>query len=149
MHRDTLGPTLERRLDGGARAMASVVDDVLASPGLEKLLVSRSPEALALLGLALNEVLYTLGELSGEKGLQQDGSLSLWTDTRLIIFCLKFKGPALPDWLLSNWDRAQEPAVLAPPNDCGWGWLLVREAIDSVSHYSERDRQILYLERRL
>ena len=50
---------------------------------------------------------------------------------------------------LMNWDRGQEPSVLAPSSDIGWGWLLVREALDSVSHTWNGSQQILFLERRI
>ena len=149
MHRSDLGPALERRLTGDAEAQSRVVEDLLASPGLRGLIAARSPEAVALLGLALNEVLYTLTELGGDAGIGTDGTIGLWTDTRLVIFCIRFAGPPLPDWLLANWDRAQEPAVLAPPDDCGWGWLLVREALDAVSQDISGEDQLLLLERRV
>ncbi|MEM7743246.1 MAG: ATP-binding protein [Pseudomonadota bacterium] len=125
------------------------MSDLLASHGLRNLFASRSPESVDLLGLALNEILYTVVEVAGEQRERDESCIELWADTHLVVFCVKFQGAPLPDWLLANWDRAQEPAVLAPPDDSGWGWLLVREALDSVMLVQNGDTQHLFLERRV
>ncbi|MEM7188115.1 MAG: hypothetical protein AAF439_00765, partial [Pseudomonadota bacterium] len=108
-----------------------------------------TPEMLEILGLALNEVLHTIGEICGEQTGPDESSIELWLEQTLLIVCVKFRGAPLPDWLLANWDRAQEPAVLAPNAELGWGWLLVREALDAVSHGWRGSEQLLFLEKRI
>ncbi len=74
-------------------------------------------------------------------------SLELWVEPKLAVLVVCHAGPALPEWLIANWDRGEEPAVLDAPS--GWGWLLVREALDGVSAAASGDRQLLLLEKRL
>ena len=148
MHHAELDPALACRLIGGPRSMSAVVDEVLRSPAMRNSVGARSPEAIDLLGLALNEVLYSVHEFAGEQ-TEADGScVELWAEATVMIVTVKFRGAALPSWLLANWDRGREPAMLAPPHEAGWGWLLVREALDSVSHVWADSQQILFLERR-
>jgi len=86
---------------------------------------------------------------AGEQTEADASAVELWADATLVIVCVRFRGAPLPDWLLANWDRAHEPAVLAPGTDSGWGWLLVREALDAVSHAWRGREQLLFLEKRL
>ncbi len=149
MHYAELEPLLARRLTGGVRAIAGTVDDVLGQGGLSSLATGVSPEILEILGLSLNEVLYTINEFAGEQTVGDGSSVELWAESTLLVVCVKFRGAPLPDWLLTNWDRGQEPARLAPPSDVGWGWLLVREALDSVFLTWNGSQQLLFLERRV
>jgi hypothetical protein len=149
MHHAEMGPVLACSLSGGVKSIAGTVDSVLGDGGLSSLNNSVSPEVQELMGLALNEVLYTVNEFAGEQTDGDGSSIELWVETTLLVVCVKFRGGPLPKWLLSNWDRGQEPQRLAPPSDVGWGWLLVREALDNVSHEWSGSQQLLYLERRL
>lgn len=142
-------PIVACRLIGGARAIPSIVDDLIGFDKLTETSGKSTPETLEILGLAMNEVLHSINEFAGEQTVADDASVELWTGDTLIVFCAKFHGNPLPDWLTKNWDRAQEPAVLAPSTDAGWGWLLVREALDSVSHIWRGSQQVLFLEKRI
>lgn len=149
MHYTELGPVMACRLSGGVRSISGIIEDLLEAPGLRSAVSGISPEVLEILGLALNEVLFTVHEFSGEQADADASSVELFADSTLLVVCVKFRGQPLPGWLLSNWDRGQEPAKLAPPTEVGWGWLLVREALDSVAHTWCDSQQILFLERRL
>ena len=94
-------------------------------------------------------MLHSIHEFAGEQTEADDSRVELWVESTLLIITVGFRGMALPNWLLTNWDRCREPAVLTPPSECGWGWLLVREALDSVSHSWVGSQQILFLERRI
>ena len=142
-------PVLSCRLLGGSREIPEIVDDLISSRGLSAVPGGATPEMLEILALALSEVLHSINEFAGQQTLADDASVELWVEESLVIICAKFHGQALPDWLLMNWDRGQEPSVLAPSSDIGWGWLLVREALDSVSHTWNGSQQILFLERRI
>lgn len=136
------------RMEGGNAALPGIVEDVLSHRDIWSVAGQSTPEMLELLGLALNEVLHTIIEFSGTQQPDKHSGVELWVEQSLVILSIRFSGRALPEWLLRNWDRGQEPAVLAPPHDLGWGWLLVREALDSVSHSHVGDTQILFLEKR-
>lgn len=142
-------PILACRLVGGARAIPGIVDDLLGAEGLSRSPAGATPETLEILGLALNEVLHSINEFAGEQSIADDASIELWIGDRLVVICAKFHGNPLPAWLLTNWDRGQEPAVLAPSSDAGWGWLLVREALDNVSLSWRGSQQLLFLDRRV
>ena len=142
-------PVLSCRLLGGSRAIPEIVDDLINSDGLSALPGGATPEMLEILALALSEVLHSINEFAGQQTMADEASVELWVEDSLVIICAKFHGKPLPGWLLTNWDRGQEPAILAPSSDIGWGWLLVREALDSVSHEWCGSQQILFLERRL
>lgn len=144
-----LGPALEFRLSGGVKSIGPIVDALLGQQGIGARSLMRTPEMLDLMALALNEVLHSVQEFAGEQSEGDQSSVELWAERALCIITIRFRGRAMPDWLLTNWDRAREPALLAPPGEKGWGWLLVREALDSVSHAWVDDQQVLFLERRL
>lgn len=144
-----LGPTLACRLRGGSRDISDVVDTILGQEGVAGRTQISTPETIELLGLALNEVLHSVNEFAGEQSEGDDSRVELWVESAILIVTVGFRGKALPEWLLTNWDRCREPAVLTPPSESGWGWLLVREALDSVSHAWVDSRQVLFLERRL
>ncbi|MEM1300401.1 MAG: hypothetical protein AAGH68_14100 [Pseudomonadota bacterium] len=144
-----LGPSLACSLRGGPRDISSTVETMLGPEGIAGRTSFSTPETVELLGLALNEVLHSVHEFSGEQTDADDSRVELWVEKTLLILTVSFRGMALPEWLLTNWDRCREPAVLTPPGECGWGWLLVREALDSVSHSWVNGRQVLFLERRL
>ena len=144
-----LGPALACRLKGGPRDISDVVETVLGSEGIAGRTQITTPETVELLGLALNEVLHSVHEFAGEQTEADDSRVELWVESALLIVTVSFRGKGMPDWLLTNWDRCREPAVLTPPSESGWGWLLVREALDSVSHSWVDSRQLLFLERRL
>lgn len=141
-------PLLACQFEGGNVAIPGLVEDVLAQRHVWCGQGNTNPEMLELLGLALNEVLHTIVEFSGVQRPEDNACVELWADKNLVILSVRFSGRDLPDWLLTNWDRGQEPALLAPPHDLGWGWLLVREALDSVHITRSGDRQMLFLEKR-
>ncbi len=149
MQNTEIGPILARGLSGGARSISDIIDDVLGAGGLTSAASPLSPEVAEILGLALNEVLHSIHEFAGEQVEADESTIELWVESTLLVICVKFRGQALPGWLVTNWDRGQEPGTLAPPGDVGWGWLLVREALDSVAHAWQGSQQILFLERRL
>ena len=143
-----IAPVMARPLDGGNVAIPAIVEEILAHRGIWND-VQATPKLLELLGLALNEVLHTIVEFSGLQDAEKGAQVELWLEPSLVIVSIRFSGRDLPDWLLTNWDRGQEPAVLAPPHDLGWGWLLVREALDSVNYQRSATHQILFLEKRV
>ncbi|MEM6662576.1 MAG: hypothetical protein AAF666_10415 [Pseudomonadota bacterium] len=149
MDNSEIAPVFCGRLTGGGSAIPDVVDDLIRSEPLAHGHSGITPEMLEIFGLALNEVLHTISEVAGEQTVADDSSIELWVERTLVIVCVKFRGAPLPNWLLANWDRAQEPAVLAPNTETGWGWLLVREALDAVSHGWRGSEQLLYLEKRI
>lgn len=144
-----IAPVLLCRFAGGPGDIPSIVDNLLGLDGLASLPAVPTPETLEILGLALNEVLHSITEIAGPQNEGDASSVELWIEETLVILCVRFRGAPLPDWLLQNWDRAQEPAVLAPSIDCGWGWLLVREALDAVNHGWRGSEQLLFLEKRI
>lgn len=107
-----------------------------------------SEVALSAIGLALGEVLATVLDFCGPQHRLR-GAVGLWVEPTLAIVSVRFAGPPLPDWLLTNWDRGEPPAVIALPSAVGWGWLLVREAIEGVAQLRTRRGNVLLLERRL
>ena len=144
-----IAPVLSCRFVGGPGDIPGLVDHLLGLDGLSGLPNLPTPETLEILGLALNEVLHSIADISGRQTTGDNSSVELWVEQTLVILCVRFRGAPLPEWLLQNWDRAQEPAVLAPSIDCGWGWLLVREALDAVSHGWRGSEQLLFLEKRI
>lgn len=144
-----ISPVLSCRFIGGPGEIPNLVDSLLGSSGLSGMPNLPTPETLEILGLALNEVLHSITDIAGRQTDGDASSVELWVEETLVILCVRFRGAPLPDWLLQNWDRAQEPAVLAPSIDCGWGWLLVREALDAVSHGWRGSEQLLFLEKRI
>ena len=143
-----IAPVMACRFEGGNAGIPAVVDELLSQRRAWSSVRRSSPDALERLGLALNEVLHTIVEFSGRQDGDTNSGVELWVEETLVILCVHFSGRGLPEWLLRNWDRAQEPAVLAPPEDIGWGWLLVREAMDSVTASQRDNRHILFLEKR-
>lgn len=142
------GPTLTRPLAGGREVISQIVEDVLSGPEAERAF-SPAPLTRELLTLALSEILHTITDVVGPQTEADASSIELWLDQHLMIVTVRFRGARLPDWLLVNWDRGQEPAILAPRTEFGWGWLLVREALDAVSLDWHGSEQILILEKRL
>lgn len=144
-----IAPVLSRRFVGGTPLVPGIVDDVL-DEGMRKFEKrSANHDNLELLGLALNEVLHTVTEVCGQQTDADNSYIDLWRERTFVIVCVRFRGAALPDWLIANWDRSQEPAMLAPTIDSGWGWLVVREALDAVSHQWSGSEQMLFLEKRM
>ena len=143
-----IAPVVARRFEGGSAAIPRIVEDLLSQRHAWFQRDANNPEAVELLGLALNEVLHTVVEFAGVQQPGHHSGVELWVDKALVILSVQFQGRDLPEWLTISWDRRQEPAVLAPPHDLGWGWLLVREALDSVQHTRVGNRQTLFLEKR-
>lgn len=133
----------------GAHSIAPVVEALIGVRGLAGISRPPTPRTLDLVGLAAMEVLHTVLEFSGDQRGAADASVALWSEPALAIAVVRYAGPTLPDWLLTNWDRGAEPAVLDAPRGCGWGWLLVREALDGVSATRSGSRNLLFLEKRL
>ena len=147
---------------GGPRGIGPAVGAMIGPGGLAGIR-SLTPRTLDLLGLAAMEVLHTLVEDGCEGGGDRVGgrvgdrigdrvgsggiSVELWLEPRLAVIAIGHAGPPLPDWLLANWDRGEEPAL--PDASGGWGWLLVREALDGVSAGGTDNRRLLFLEKRL
>ena len=107
-----------------------------------------SPELTETLRLALLEILHSVFTHSEPVGAEEEGEICLWLEPSLLICSIRFAGTPLPGWLLANWDRAREPGRLAGQEDGGWGWLLVRDAIDTVSYERTGTQQLLFLEKR-
>ena len=143
-----LAPLMATGFAGGNAAIPELVDDLLGQQSAWFRSECANPEALELLGLALNEVLHSIVEFSGVQYAEFNSGIKLWVEKSLVVLSIHFHGRELPEWLTTNWDRGQEPAILAPPQDLGWGWLLVREALDNVHHAASNDGQILFLEKR-
>lgn len=143
-----IAPVLTRGLDGGVRNIPRIVDDLIGSAGLQSCEPGFTPEGVELLGLAVNEVLHAIFGLAGEQR-KRDACVELWIQPTMVILTIQYHGPMIPDWLMKNWDRGHEPAVLAPPGDIGWGWLIVREALDSISADFSGRHNVIFLERRL
>lgn len=116
MHYAEVGPTVACDLSGGPKSIASIVDLLLGPDGVAGTSPLRSPDTIDLLGLALNEVLHSVHEFAGEQTDGDESCVELWVERTLCIITVRFRGRPLPDWLLTNWDRGREPAVLAPPN---------------------------------
>ena len=137
---------LSRRLAGGRDAIARIVEDVL---GGEEDGVS-SPASLSRepLSLALSEVLYSVTDIAGPQTEADASAIELWLQKDFLVIAVRFRGTPLPRWLLTNWDRGAEPAILAPRSEVGWGWLLVRDVFDSVWLDWAGSEQILLLEKR-
>ena len=148
MHVASSGPTLSRPLSGGRDAISHIVDDVLGGTVIDQTFAP-APLSRELLTLAMKEILHTVTDVAGPQTDADASSVELWLDQHLLIITVRFRGARLPDWLLVNWDRGQEPAILAPRTEFGWGWLLVREALDAVSLDWVDSEQILILEKRL
>ena len=141
-------PTLSRPLRGGHAALSRIVEEVIAGTGAAQEF-SPAPLTRELLSLALTEILETIVEVAGPQTEADASSIELWLDRHLLIITIRFRGAPLPDWLLANWDRCREPEFLAPRTDFGWGWLLVREALDTVALDWRGSEQVLILERRI
>jgi hypothetical protein len=133
----------------GAGSIAPAVEALIGRRGLAGIASPPTPRMLDLVGLAAMEVLHTVVELAGDQRGAAGASVALWTEPALAVIVVRFAGPPLPEWLLANWDRGEEPAVVETPCGCGWGWLLVREALDAVSATRAGSRNLLYLEKRL
>ncbi|MEM1160933.1 MAG: hypothetical protein AAGJ28_08365 [Pseudomonadota bacterium] len=143
-----MAPVMIRSFAGGMQRIPRAVDDILGEHGIMAVRQGLTPESIEILGLALCEVLHSLHEML--EGTIPDGaSVELWIEPTMIILSVSYQGPPVPNWLLTNWDRTQQPAFLAPPGDIGWGWLLVREAFESVSEEHSGSQNIIFLERRL
>lgn len=144
-----IAPAMSSRLVGGPSSIPGIVDDVLGPLAWSCIPAPPTRETVEALGLALMEVLHSIVETAGGQSESDGSSVDLWIEPTLIIICVRFRGLPLPDWLVTNWNRAEEPAVLAPATECGWGWLLVREALDAVSHDWHCGEQLLFLEKRI
>lgn len=131
---------------GGADSIQRVVARVTA--GLAASAHPPAPGELEHLALALSEVMLTVIGTCGEQD-PASASVELWLQPCLAVVTIRFSGPRLPDWLLANWDRGREPAVLTPPTDSGWGWPLVRGELDAIQHQRVPGGQLLLLEKRL
>jgi hypothetical protein len=129
------------------RSIAPAVEAVLGPRGLAGRARSLTPKTLDMVGLATMEVLHTVLEHCGDQRAAGGASVELWVEPGLAVLVVGHAGPALPDWLIANWDRGEEPGV--PDASTGWGWLLVREALDGVSAGRCGDRRLLFLEKRL
>jgi hypothetical protein len=132
----------------GARGIPSAVEALIGPRGLGAAIRPATPKTLDLVGLAMMEVLHSIVECSGERRGGPAGSVALWTEPELAVIVVRFAGPPLPGWLVANWDRGEEPTSPEAPRGCGgWGWLLVREALDGVSAVRSGNRNLLFLER--
>ncbi len=136
-----------RCLFDGPRSIAPAVEAVIGPRGLAGVACPLTPKTLDLVGLAVMEVLHTVLEHSGDQRAAGGASVELWIEPKLAVVVVDFIGPGLPDWLVANWDRGEEPALLDA--SAGWGWLLVREALDGVSAVRLGNRRLLFLEKRL
>lgn len=142
-------PYLKMPLGPGSGAIADAVADLIGPAGLADAYRGLTPESVEMFGLALIEILHSVDEYCGAGALADGAIAELWTGQHLAVLVLRFRGRPLPEWLVANWDRMQEPERLAPSGEAGWGWLLVREALDSVDHRMCADAQMLLLERRI
>lgn len=128
------------------RSIAPAVEAVIGPRGLAGIAGAPTPKTLDLVGLATMEILHSVLDHCGD---QHGATVELWIEPELAVVVVRHCGPALPDWLLVNWDRGEEPALLDTPVGSGWGWLLVREALDGVSASRSGNRRMLLLEKRL
>lgn len=141
-------PVMTRAFSGGPEAIRRIVDAFLwgEEHGLPLVPAGLTRELLA---LALSEVLHTITDIAGPQTDADSSSVDLWLERHLMAITVSFRGAPLPRWLLTNWDRGQQPEILAPRTEVGWGWLLVREAFDSVWLDWAGSEQILTLEKRI
>ncbi len=139
-------PLLEVPFDG-AHSIPDAVEALIGPRGLAGAIRQATPRTLDLVGLAVMEVLHTIVEHAAHRRGGSSGTAALWTEPRLAMIAVSFAGPPLPAALLSSWDRGQEPEGQGTSGDCGWGWLLVREALDGVSAVRTANRNLLFLER--
>lgn len=143
-----LTPAAECRLDatsGDPAALAALLLDPRLS---ERRPVTLSAEMTETVRLALTEILHSVLDHAGPGAADASAKITLWLDSTLLICSIRFAGAPLPGWLLANWDRSREPRHLSAPSGSGWGWLLVRDAIDCVSYERLHDCQLLFLEKR-
>jgi hypothetical protein len=143
----TVAPALEAPFRD-ARDIARVIRTVTGPQGLEGLARPLPRVALDLIRAALAEVLTSIVELSGRQRAGE-AAVELWAEPGLLILAVRFGGSPLPEWLVANWSRDETPAALAPPGACGWRWLIVREAVESVTQARGRGGNLLFLEKRL
>lgn len=134
----------------GAHGIPQAVREMTGPRGLARTPRPPAPKALEKVGVAVDEVLSTIVSCCGEQDPARAG-VELWVEPELAVIAVRFAGAPLPGWLLANWDRGEEPTVLTPPTDSGWGWgwPAVREAVESVSLVPVPDGQMLLLEKRL
>lgn len=149
LYASEIAPLTASRLMGGAAGVPDVVDYVLCPDLFARRLPSVPMDIVEAGRVALKEVLRTVLDISGPQAADDESIVEVWVEPGLLIMCVNFRGDPLPEWLLANWDRGREPAILAPVSHTGWSWLLVREALDSVLYEKSGDRQFLFLERRL
>lgn len=142
-----LSPVLDTSF-ADARDIARVVRTVTGPRGLAGLTPPLSARALELAGAALAEVLGAVTDLAGPQDVA-DAAVELWVEAGMAVTAIRFRGPPMPDWLVRNWDPGGPPAVLASQAACGWGWLVVREAVDSVCQMRSRRGNLLFIEKRL
>ena len=133
----------------GTRSIAPAVEALIGPRGLGGIGRAPTPRTLELVGLAVMEVLHSIVELSGKGRGLANASVVLWAEPALAIIVVRFAGPALPERLLTNWDRGEEPMLPEAAEGEGWGWLLVREALDAVGAARASGRNLLFLEKRL
>ena len=145
-------PALRCPFDGH-RSIQPAVEAVIGPYGLAGAARSLTPKTLNLIGLAMMEVLHSVLEHCGDQPASVGACVELWIEPKLAVIAVAHAGPALPGWLLANWDRGEEPALDETPAGTGWGWLLVREALDSVGAVRSGrrcgGRRLLFLEKRL
>jgi hypothetical protein len=143
----TSAPLLRCPFDG-SRSIAPAVEAVIGPRGLGGIARRLTPRTLDLIGVATLEVLHTVIEHCGDQRAC-GASVELWIEPRLAVIVVGYAGAALPGWQIANWDRGEEPTLHDTPPGCGWGWLLVREALDGVSAGRCGGRRLLFLEKRL
>lgn len=144
----TLAPTVQCPVESH-RSIVPAVEAMIGREGLAGAAKGITPGILDMVGLAVMEVLHTLLERCGEQRPGDGPTVELWIEPRLAVIAVSWTGPALPDWLLARWDRGDETAMFEAPPGSSWGWLLVREALDSVTTARRGGRRLLLLEKRL
>lgn len=143
-----LSPAVAPLLDASfadARDIPGVVRAIAGPRGLGGAAGPAAANALDLIGADLAEALQSIVEQSGPQDPDR-AAVELCVEPTLMVLVVRFAGPPLPDWLISNRNRGDVPAVLAAPGASGWGWLTVREVMESASQQRARRGNLLFLE---
>lgn len=142
-------PSIGCRFLGQTSDVTHIVDDIFGRiPPELSVILGLSTDA-DLLRIGLGEVLRTVLLQAGPQTLDDDAMVDLWIEPTLVIIGVTYRGPVMPPWLIQNWDRGREPAVFSPSESFGTGWLLVRQAFDSVHDTQCGAHRVLLLEKRL
>lgn len=146
--RSDLFPALGCRIIGRAEDVPGVVEDVFSRLPPDFLAVIERTSNADVLRLGFAEVLRSILIYAGPQSGADDAMVEVWIEPTLMIIGVRHSGRVVPAWLVQNWDRGREPARFATNEPIGAGWLMVRQAFDSVSVGQNGAQPVVLLERR-